>query len=315
MEKINEKELIDILDERILRIAPYKNQWLIETEGNKKWLAKKTNHQKSLLWLVKMGNELHRRGFSNMPVLKTDGRIWIISSFISGKTGDYSNFDEVKRMMSTLGQFHLAGERLFAPSNRKSVFLLYHRLYRRLVNYYHVLNNVHNIPGDLGILMRAHGKDFYFDGLQAWEKLQNSSLRKYTNKNWRVGNLAHRDLASHNWMVDNNSAYLIDWDTADYDTQLGDISQMSTRVLTENNWTDDWIKHVFNHYEHIRPLDSVEKNLLSTLASFPNEFYREVIGLAQKKKGFKEKNVLRYLRKIIASQNQWRSQVKQLGDW
>lgn len=315
MEEISQIRLQEVLKATVEKITPYRKNWLIETQQSK-WIAKKIHESKSVLWLIKIDKELRRRGFTSMPLVKTDGERWIYTSFVEGTTGNYRDFDEVADMMRTLGNFHVASQGLFAPSKKRADFLLYHRLFRRLVNYYHIINNAYNLQGELGELVRAHGKDFYLDGLRAWEKLQRSPLRVFTDQDRKTCNLAHRDLASHNWMIDKTGkSFLIDWDTADYDLQLGDVWQMSSRILTENSWADKWIESIFLKYEAIRPLTSLEKKILTVLSSFPNEFYREVIGLAYKRKGYTEKNVLRYLKKIISSRSQWLNQVKRLGNW
>lgn len=314
MEKIIKQFTQKTLQLEVEKIFPYRKQWYIRTISGD-WIGKRIKQQKNPLWLVKINEELCRRGFLSMPTLKTDGKEWIFSTYIEGETGNYSSLEEVSKMMNTLGQFHAAGQKIFAPSKKPVEFLLYHRLYRRLVQYYHIINNAHKIQGELGDLIRAHGRDFYLDGLVAWEKLQNSPLRKLTDQERKMGNLAHRDLASHNWIIDKNqNPWLIDWDTADYDLQLGDVWQMSVRILTQNSWSDPWIETIFKSYEEVCPLTSMERSLLSVLFEFPNEFYREVIGLAYKKKGYKERSVLPYLNKIILSRAAWRNQIKQLGN-
>lgn len=313
MEEIIKQYTKKALGVDVKKVCSYRKQWLIETNSGD-WIAKRSNQQKSPLWLVKVSEELRNRGFLAMPTLRTDGKEWFFSSYIKGRIGNYSCPHEVSKMVKVLAQFHLAGQKIFAPSRKMSEYLLYHRLYRRLVQFYKIVNNAHKIDGELGSLIRAHGRGFYLDGLGVWERLQYGSLKLLADQECSMGNLAHRDLASHNWIIDKQGdPWLIDWDTADYDLQLGDLWQMSMRILTKNNWEESWINTIFQSYQGVRPLTTMEKDVLIMLFGFPNEFYREAIGLAYKKKGYREKNVLLYLKQIIYSRETWRNKLKQLG--
>jgi hypothetical protein len=202
---------------------------------------------------------------------------------------------------------------LVTPSPHKAMFTLYERIHDRLVQFYRVFQKSTAIPGELGQLLRTHGKDFYLDGLKTWQQLEKLPLREITYEERALHCLNHRDLASHNWIIDSSGQpWLIDFETADYDCQLGDVWQIGTRILSENNWSDSWVERFFRSYEVYRPLSAVEKKMISTLFSFPNEFFRETIGLVEKKRGYSHRVTLPYLQRLVEHREHWRLQVKRI---
>ncbi|SEN34880.1 phosphotransferase [Lihuaxuella thermophila] len=308
-------QMEQILHSAVRNITPYRKNWLIETEAGK-WVVKRTRFPARLRWWLKVDQELRLRGFTAMPPIRSDGSRWIITPFIEGKTASYSRWQEVEKILQVLAQFHLVGQRLHTPPEKGAAFLLYHRLYERLIQFYRVLTKTPFLEKELGELLESHGQDFYLDGRRAWQRLQSLPLQKICHDEWFVRNITHRDLASHNWMIDEGgNPWLIDFETASYDSQLGDIWQISARILSENNWTDEWCHRVLMSYEYVRPLSPLEKKILYTLFSYPNEFFREAIGLAERKRGYEIKHSVPYLKKLIEQRENWQKQIKRISYW
>jgi Ser/Thr protein kinase RdoA (MazF antagonist) len=215
-----------------------------------------------------------------------------------------------------LARFHRTGRKLSTPPRREAAFLLYERIHTRLVRFYEVLKRAHHVKEGWGTLLSKYGYEFYQDGLDAWERLNRLPLKEFCQAERMNRHLTHRDLASHNWLVTpDGGVWLIDFETVEYDTQLGDVWQMASRVLTQNDWADDWYDLILQTYESVCPLSSLEKKIVYTLFLFPNEFYREAIGVAERKQSFHPKHSMDYLYKIVENRNKWKKQLKQITYW
>jgi hypothetical protein len=301
-----------ILHTAIRSITPFRKNWCIET-AQQKWIAKRMRFPTRLQWWRQVDHELRLRGFMAMPFFMTDGKEWLLTPWIEGKTGCYANETDVTKMLQVLAHFHLTGRRLHTPLVDKAHFTLHERIHDRLVQFYQVFKKSSSIQGELGELIRTHGKDFYLDGMQTWQQLERLPLREITYEERALHHLNHRDLASHNWIIDpNGQPWLIDFETAEYDCQLGDVWQMGTRILSVNNWSDSWIERFFRDYEVHRPLSAVEKKIIATLFSFPNEFFREAIGLVEKKRGYHARFALPYLQRLVDNRVHWRLQIRRI---
>ncbi len=126
--------------------------------------------------------------------------------------------------------------------------------------------------------------------------------------------MAHRDLASHNILIDESGkSWLIDFETAEYDAQIGDLWQLLSRSLSEQDWDPTVLRETVAAYEKNRPLVPAERMILSVLLGFPNEFFREVLGLTLEKKGYTKEKTLPYLQKIARALPQWQEFSPGLG--
>ncbi|MBA4495772.1 phosphotransferase [Paenactinomyces guangxiensis] len=315
MREPRQVQMEQILHTAVRNITPYRKHWCIETD-EEKWIAKRTRFPLRLKWWIQVDQELRRRGFTRMPPIRSDGVHWMLTPFIEGKTVSYSQMDEVEKIVPVLAHFHRIGRGLRTPPEQGAAFLLYHRLHDRLVRFYQVMRKAPSLQGELGELLRIYGKDFYLDAVKAWEELKWLPLASLNHEQRYRRYLTHRDLASHNWIIDSQGKpWLIDFETADYDCQLGDVWQIASRILSENNWSEKWYSKIFLAYESVRPLSALEKRIIVILLSFPNEFFRESIGLVEKKKGYSIRHSLPYLQKLAAQRDRWRQQIKQISYW
>ncbi|MBA4541368.1 phosphotransferase [Thermoactinomyces daqus] len=309
------RELLErILHTEVRNITPYRRNWYIET-AQMHWIAKRM-HTGRLQWWCRVDNELRQRGFQAMLPICSDGQNWLLTPFIKGKSGKYSRLEDVKSMVKILAAFHQTGRELWTPPRKEAAFLLYQRVAERLARFYQVLRRVNKVEGDLGKLLVKVGKDFYLEGLRCWEKLERLPLKEFCYQEYERRCLAHRDLASHNWLIgEDRTIWLIDFETADYDCQAGDVWQMASRMLTENDWNEDCGEMFLNAYESVRPLSWLEKKIIATLFQFPNDFFREVVGLAEKKRNFYTQHSLPYLVKIIEHRDKWKEFCKGIVYW
>ncbi|MGA8941429.1 MAG: phosphotransferase [Thermoactinomyces sp.] len=307
--------LEELLHTPVRRIRPYRNNWCVETDFMW-WIAKPVQCSLKAKWWYQVDNELRKRGFHSMPPMITDGSRWILTPFIQGKSCQYFKMNEVKRMVRILAHFHRVGQYLGTPPPG-AAFLLSHRLARRLQEFYQVLVSVDRIENRLlRELLRETGKDFYLDGTEAWNRLEKLPFQDWIERERHLHMLAHRDLASHNWMRDQSGAlWLIDFETADYDAQVGDVWQMATRILAANRYPDGGIEMILRTYEEVRPLERIEKKILAALFLYPNEFFREMLGLVEKKKGYEFSASYPYLKQIAHNRKKWKKQIAELMYW
>jgi Ser/Thr protein kinase RdoA (MazF antagonist) len=313
MKQPSQHEMESILGAAVLDIVPFRKNWLVKTAKGR-FVAKRM-HIDQLRWWMRVDRELRIRGFRNMPPVRS-GNGWLVTPYLQGKSGKYSEIGTVSRMVETLARFHILGRGLIAPPMDGAAFLLHQRVHDRLARFYRALGRAKSLGNEVGAFLAKAGPDFYRDGVQAWEELSRLPLRQLAESERFAHALAHRDLASHNWIVgEDGRLWLIDFETADYDAQIGDVWQMMSRILEENNWSELWMDMVFPAYEGVRPVSPVERRILVALFSFPNEFFREAVGLVEKKKGYNPEHSLPYLRKLAENRAVWRASLRRLVYW
>jgi CotS family spore coat protein len=314
MYKPDKQKISTALHTEIMEITAYRNYWSITgTVG--RWLAKPARDKKQFDWWCNVDQELRDRGFQAMPKTKQVGN-WVLSDYIEGKICRYRDIDDLGKLIRTLAQFHKQGQQLDTPPNNQVVYLLSDRLYERLSCFYSQLTRNEVVRNQLEALLVHYGPMFYQQGYLAYYTLCNHGLEKYAREAYSSHMLTHRDLASHNWMKDvQGNIWLIDFETADYDLQVGDLWQICSRILTEHHWDLSLFQSLLEEYEQIKPLTTWEKRTLAILFSFPNEFFRECIGLLEAKPGYKLELSLPYLEQIVTDYSIWMGSVHQIKKW
>ncbi|WP_164491661.1 aminoglycoside phosphotransferase family protein [Staphylospora marina] len=307
------QEMERMLGTSVVAMEPFRKNWLVKT-GAGAYVAKRADVS-HLRWWMNVDRELRMRGFHDMPPM-TLGSGWMITPYLRGRPGKYTEESTVSRMMEILARFHLTGRGLVTPPADGAAFLLHRRIHDRLVRFWKALGKAGSVGGELGAFLARTGPDFYRDGLAAWERLRKLPLNHLAKHDRYFHAVTHRDLASHNWIIsEDGRIWLIDFETADYDAQVGDVWQIISRVLAENAGAESWLKLTVDSYERIRPLPSVERTILVELLAFPNEFFREAVGLVERKRGYKPEHSLPYLKKLAEHRSAFRSVLRNLSLW
>jgi CotS family spore coat protein len=235
-----------------------------------------------------------------------------LTSFIVGQNCTYKSVTEAKACVRRLASFHCSGYRVAIKAKKKRPLLFAARMKRRLANFYRLSKA--QVSGRLGVILKQQGPQFYFEGLKSWDLLCRLNYQAYCTDCWQERLLTHRDLASHNFMIDkNNKTWLIDFETAEYDAQIGDLGQVITRILAMHKWSAELFKVLLKAYEAIMPLNAYQHEILLLLLRFPNEFFREALGLAERKPGYNPKKTMAYLEKLIAENHYRHSLIHSLS--
>jgi Phosphotransferase enzyme family len=291
-------------------LEPFRrNVRLITPAGD--WVVKPVRYPAQLRWWLSVDRELRMRGFQAMPPIYTDGGRWLITPLIDGFPVSYRDRKQVRKAARLLATFHRLGRGLATPPFHRRSHQFLRRLDARLSSFGRLLKTAEGIEGEIGELLRLYGKTYYRYGLEARKRIADYPLFDLFEREWRARFVVHQDLASHNWLVDRGgNLWLIDFETADYDWQLGDLWQFLSRVLPEQGWSRSVWSEIIAAYGEIRPLSSLEMAILRDLLGFPNEFFRETSGVIKGKRGYHPEAVIPYLKRIVGATPAWRRFLK-----
>lgn len=296
------------LKEPIIKTGQHNGLLLVVTPGSC-WLVKPIHNAKRAEWWELTDQFLRQRGFRSMPESFIWQNNWLVIRYIPGRTANYNDIQDLQRCVTLLAHFHLASRQVYKPVFFDAKSTLDERLIRRFEQYERVCDQLTHFP-QLAVASKVYRRL----GDQALSKIDETTLKSITQFDIEQGAVAHRDLASHNIMIDwEERPWLIDFETAGLDAQLGDLWQLASRALVEWHWNPHIYETILRTYEVIRPLSRKERVMLSQLFMFPNDFYREVIGLFKQKKGFSAQKVIPYLHMIIHDQKEWLAFLRWLG--
>ncbi|PTX55318.1 CotS family spore coat protein [Melghirimyces profundicolus] len=303
------------LGEKIHDVRNYRRYRLLETDSGK-WVVKASRHPFHLRWWAWVDRELRQRGFDRMPLYRTDGCKWLLTAWVDAQPATYQNPGDIRKAAGLLSRFHRAGRGLLTPPSSFHSHLLEERIESRYRSFSLLMKNVTETKGEFGDLLRQYGPVFLQFGNEARRRLKGMPLKNLIQWERGMRCLTHRDLACHNFLIDRKGeGWLIDFETAEYDAQVGDLWQLLSRALTVQRWDAFLFSEILRVYESHRPLTPVERGILAILLGFPNEFLRESLGLALNKKGYACDKTLPYLERIAQTLPRYREFLHRWAGW
>ncbi|SFS58436.1 phosphotransferase [Marininema halotolerans] len=298
----------------IHEVKPYYRNWLLVTPKGK-WVAKKIHHPQQLQWWIRIDRELRQKGFHQMPLICTDERDWLFTSWVEGRRATYKNRKDIMIVADLLGRFHTLGKGLAMSE----LGIYRNNLLQRVQSRFHSFTTLLDSPREWQSAqgeMKQFANQFHWYGREAMQQLLHLPLDELCEWDRRTHSITHRDLASHNILLSNDETpWLIDFETAAFDSQVGDIWQLLSRGLSEQRWDRCVAEEALAAYEVHRPLTALEKKVLIVLLSFPNEFYREFLGLTLAKEGYGKDKTLPYLEQMAMDIPRWRRFLKEIETW
>ena len=113
---------------------------------------------------------------------------------------------------------------------------------------------------------------------KAIELLMKTSYEKMKKDN-RYFYLCHNDLAHHNFIIDNDSVNIIDFDYCNIDLRIKDIYIFINKVIKNLVYEKEAIDSILEAYEKPNDkIDSQEREILNALICYPYDFV-EIIKL------------------------------------
>lgn len=296
---------------RVIRLRPKRTVWLCDTNrGN--WVIKGYDDFNQAAWVTHLSHTLHQRGFrdvvryiltiQNVPVFKWKDYYMTAMERIPGREGSYFNKADILHSLTKLAEFHLHS--MFIPGGpppEKGVPLLvkWEDRYRSFLHIHSQIQNSENRQSRLAQLIQSGAPAILKEAEYVLDVARRSLLTGEYTASLYQQHIAHKDLASHNFLLSGRRSFLIDLDTAAYDTPLVDIIQLISRALVLQGWGLSIFTEAIEAYRSIRPLSDTQVALIFLLLRFPDNFMREVTGVFEKRKNFQASRVEQYLAIIM----------------
>ncbi|WP_234982545.1 phosphotransferase [Ornithinibacillus halophilus] len=242
--------------------------FLIETHNGKKYILKRHHKMKTVTqqWeFFQKVNSQHLTPFLSFPnnkeILIGENGYWTISPYRNGRKLYYSNPDDRLKALRTIQDFHKEATSIYVnqPIKRK---LFYERWYNRLQRFKQTesLFTSYGYPNLFKDISRH--TEYYIIQISKypWQQYQKQAIND--------GNWVHGDVASHNFILNDEKVWLIDFDLLQNTDQIYDYIQLGQRFLPYINWDVNQLLA----YEMV-PDKDVKRWLLSVY--IPSDLIRE----------------------------------------
>ncbi|GIM47205.1 spore coat protein [Collibacillus ludicampi] len=194
---------------------------------------------------------------------------WIVQPWIKGHHCDFSNKEERLASVRSIARMHQTPVALPAPSqNYLWTPPLDEKYGARLERCKRILH-AERLPIKISSLWIKEAES-------AIVRLQGNDYKQALKKDRERGTVCHRDLAPHNLIYKDRTAYLIDFDIAGIDVRAHDLYQVINHALFLNGWCERTVADILRTYQKVAPLCEANHKLLRTLFTYPALLLREV---------------------------------------
>lgn len=260
-----------------------------------------------------------------------DGRRYILKDWFDAKESDVKDMGDMCRAVSMMAYLHMAlreagselkinpcGEteykkyaqaELKACQNRKETALrkTYVKHTRELKKAYNYLKQKKGRQ-TFEQLAFKHIGDYYEEACNASERLMDERFDERLLDAAVNGEISHGSYTYHNVLIGGKDTYVVNFDRYKNECQISDLYQFIRKVMEKYNWENSVFYRLLDEYDRICPLDDNELELLMTLLSYPEKFWKIINQYINSNKSWiPDKNVDK-LRKVI-EQNERRREL------
>lgn len=285
---------------QIHAVKPKRNVNLLKTDRGF-WIIKSYKQLEKAVWVTQLSDALRERGFlhtvqyvpdvGGAKIFADEDRYYTIMKMIDGREADNSSLFDVKKTAETLARFHAAAQGF--PVSQKYAFegksALLDKWEARLEHFERITWGIEqNGPqSKLEQVILQMADSIIADGQEMLQSAYKLPLTPELFSAMERGTLAHRDVASHNFLVTpRNSCYLIDLDTVGHDLQLVDLVQLMSRMLFLQEYRMGSFIEAMEAYSKVNYLSDTQIWMVHQLLRYPDNILREVTGLYGNRPGY-----------------------------
>lgn len=275
--------LFDSFDFLVEDITPIRSIYILKTDKGMKILKKVDHSIKDILFIYNSLNAVRkkypyiinfRESVYNKPYVEYQGGTYVIYDIIDGRECVFENPIDLSMAAKGLAKFHKAGENIEVYYNDKNQLgKMIDKFNSRVktMEKYKDIANMHINKSDFDKVYLQHVDYYMEDALNAAKILEDSIYKGLCEI---THTLCHHDLAHHNLLVGNDdNVYFIDFDYSVIDLPYHDISNMVTKSIKHNGWSNDIADVAMESYKSECEMSKEEIKVLYGYLSFPQDFY------------------------------------------
>ncbi|WP_139490300.1 phosphotransferase [Brevibacillus dissolubilis] len=273
------------------------------------WVVKGYKELDKANWVTHLAQALRQQGFyqtveyvpteTNELVYPYGNRFFTVMKAIDGREANYAHSYDMKKSITTLGKFHQAAQGFHTmPTILGQKPPLMDKWERRLETFKRISEkiNTRGPQNRLEQIILSMNKEIKRDGEEAVTAMKILPISEEMSKAATYGTLAHRDVASHNFMLtEPGTCFLIDLDTVDQDMQLVDLVQFMSRMLFLHGYSFAAFQDALDSYQKVNPLTDTQITMLYTMLRYPDNALREITGIYAKHPGYRARGVIQLL--------------------
>lgn len=323
MEELLKQILKSDYNIEVSNVKRYKKLWQV-TSINKSYIIKPFKALRAIDSVYALNICMQKKGFKNFPLLlltkgnqpyfNINDQYYVVMPYIEGRLANFKRIEDLQKVVNVLALFHHSGAFFSEQLNLNYYSPIHYRLENRLFAFKGLFNSL-LIKKDKTLLDKKIielGKDILTYSAEALNLINREIINNCYQEAYDNKFIAHRDVASHNFIV-NSQGWLIDFDITGIEPQFLDLWQLLNRVMLEVDWSIDRFQMIEEMYFQNKRLRDYERSLIRKLSLFPNDIIRESIGAYLYPHKFNQSYTIRILDNFIYNFDAYQTFRKKIG--
>ncbi len=207
----------------------------------------------------------------------TDETSYLMRDWYEGRECDAKNRDDILKAVAQLAELHTILRKYqeeipeFLTVKRDVLLLENEKHCRELKKVKNYINSKKK-KNDFEMEFARHC-DFFLEQAKKVISLQKQELEKGQESGQGYG-ICHGDFNHHNVLFSREGGAVLNFEKAQYDVQVSDLSNFMRKILEKHNWNLGLGMDMLETYEKVRSLEEGELKQLYIRLAYPEKFWK-----------------------------------------
>jgi len=301
-------------------IIKSKHSYICKTGGKAKVIQKTQASENALMCADKLKKELEKNGYpvydkfytstQNLPYFVLDGERYTMTDFKDYAESDFSNGDDVKKIIRTTALFHRISKTINIETETKSNILNIYE--KQLANFKTVKKNISfkkkGSYSEFDVLFIKNYDYFLKKASNAMSLLKELFKNPESSKNFEL--LCHNNIKEETAVKYNGTMSLISFENVSKGLFISDFSDIINRYVRKHTPPALNFENILEAYFKINPLSDTEIKILQAILKFPSKYMKICCNFYSKSMSFVPNSIINHLNCIISQKNIYENYTK-----
>lgn len=298
-------DLFNEMEIEVNDVVPLRKVFILYTKEGKKILKRVEATKERIEFINMCVNEIYKK-CDKLTLFKVfkDGRCYmewkgskyIVMDLLKGRELTFTNPIEYKGAASLLSEVHLASQEVLKNKAKEGIKVKKWMDNNLIIKFSQNIKDLIEIQGWVNKYEYKDDFDKMFiesigsalaEMKEAKELLENSEYYKIREDSEDIV-ICHNDLAEHNFIINDEGIYLIDFDYLTIDLRIMDIADLLLKGIKNAAFDLEKSVDILKEYNKLYPLKEKDYKYIYILLLFPRDYYTIVKNHYHKEKQWNE---------------------------
>ncbi len=299
-------------------IIKSKHSYICKTSGKTKVIQKAQASESALVCADKLKSELEKKGYpvydkfykstQNLPYFALDGEKYIMTDFKDFSDSDFSDGNDVKKIIQTTALFHRISKTINIEADTKTNILNIYE--KQLANFKNIKKNISSKGSfsEFDVIFIKNYDYFLKKASNAMSLLKDLFKNPECSRNFEL--LCHNNIKEETAVKYNGTTSLISFENVSKGLFISDFSDIINRYVRKHTPPALSFESILETYFKINPLSDTEIKILQAILKFPAKYMKICCDFYSKGMPFVPNSIINHLKCIISQKNIYENYTK-----